>query len=175
MDFKRYKKSFDREYKRQQLSNLDIFNSLSTFNSDNSSNITYSLNKDLFYSSKGVIESLHTNEKYKWKVDKNNLKMLYLSYKTLNNKFDLPPEESLININASETYYFDVNIDSSKDLYITPIVIHYSKGQKTKLTKIVSKNQLLRFHENEDRCRLTFKVKGSGYFSIEHIKLLILR
>ncbi|HLR67007.1 MAG TPA: hypothetical protein VK105_07700 [Virgibacillus sp.] len=175
MDFKKYKKSFDREYKNQQLLNLDIFNSLNTFNSDNSSKITYSLNKDLFYSSKKAIESLNIKEKYQWKVYKNNFKMLYLSYKTLNNQFNLSPEESFIDINASATYYIDVDIDSTKGLDITPIVIHYSNEQKTKLTKIVNRNQLLRFHENEDKCRLTFKVKGSGHFSIEHIKLLILR
>lgn len=163
------------EYREAHLSNLNIFDSISMFNSDNSSDITYSLNKKLFYSSKDAIEYRNDTQKCAWEVYKNSYKMLYLSYETLNNKFDLSPRESFININTSENYYFDVEIESTEYLEVTPIILHYSKGEKTRRTKILSRNQLLKFHENEDKCRLTFKLNGSGHFSIEHIKLLILR
>lgn len=166
---------FEIEHEKQKSANLDVFDSVNTFSSDNSSNKSYPLDQDLFYSSKDVIVPLSDNEEYDWKVEVNSYKMLYLSYKSLNNKFDLAPEESFIEIDRSEAYYLDVNIDSTKGLGITPFVIHYSNGRKTRLTKIVGRNQILEFQVGEDKCRLTFKINGAGNFSIEHINLLILR
>lgn len=166
---------FEIEYEKQQSVSLNVFDSVNTFSSDNSSNRSYPLDHKFFYSSKDVIAPLSDHEEYDWKVDVNSYKMLYLSYKSLNNKFDVAPEESFIEIDSSEAYYLDVNIDSTKGLDITPFVIHYSNGRKTRLTKIVGRNQLLEFQVGEDKCRLTFKVNGAGNFSIKHINLLILR
>jgi len=174
MDLRRYRKAFNKEFKKQGLSKTTIFKSIKLFNSENLTIQNYSLKRDLFYYSKNVFVP-NSNELPSWNVEKNSIKMLYLSYLTLNNNFASSPDESFFNIEENEVYYIHISIHQSKKINVTPIIIHYSKGRKTKLTKIIDKNQLLNFSNGEDKCRLTFKIEGSGDFSIENIKVLKLR
>ncbi|KKK33964.1 hypothetical protein WN59_10210 [Salinicoccus sediminis] len=174
MNLRQYRKAFNKEFKKQGLSKTTIFKSIKLFNSKNLTIRNYSLKRDLFYYSKNVFVP-NSNDFPSWNVEKNNIKMLYISYLTLNNNFAYSPDESFFNIEENEVYYIDISVSQSKNIIVTPIIIHYSRGKKTKLTKIIDKNQLLNFSNDEDKCRLTFKIEGSGDFSIENIKVLKLR
>lgn len=175
MKFDRYLKEFDKVYKNNVLSKLNIFSSLTSVNSNKVIIEELPIKKSMFYFSKDVIKDIDKNENIGWRIQKNNIKMLYLSYKTLNNKFEVSPADSFFKIKRNEQYYINISLIKDSTIDVTPIIIHYSEGRKSKLSKVIENNQFISFDPAEDKCRLTFKLIGHGEFFIKNIQVLKLQ
>lgn len=131
----------------------------------------FSLNENLFYHSKPVFDILEKKDYLQVEIAKNDFSKLYLSYHTLNNKFDEPPENSLLNLNEYKKFQFIIEIDKEDSVDVIPYIIHYKKGKKRRLTSINKIKKIINF-QKDDKCRLTFKVIGNGTFNIKEIIII---
>lgn len=130
------------------------------------------LNSDLFYASKSAVKILDDNDGVFVKVEENNYQNVYISYLTLDNSFNCPPVESLVDITVMKKYRFYIDLEKHSNIEVKPIIVHYSLGKKEKLTELVKTDEMVNFLNNEDQCRLTFKVVGHGEFTIKNISVV---
>lgn len=166
MDIYQYTNKFNMVYNKQ------LFNNLSSSLSEIiNSNYKYSTNKSYFFSSQLVIGVDNYNDKLRVIVEPNNLKKLYLSYQTLNNRFGEAPDESLLDLNNYTKYRFSFVINKNGNIDITPYIIHYKNGDKRKLSRVDKTNQIIDFSD-DNQCRLTFKITGHGMFTINEIIII---
>ncbi|WP_020006187.1 hypothetical protein [Salinicoccus albus] len=172
MELDSYIKTFEKEYERDHKSELHVFDSIKAFNADNLIIEEYPLERNMFYYSKDVIFLYEEDDFIGWVVEEHSIKQLYLSYQTLDNNFAVAPEKSFFEVNPDNSYYIDIQIRQNETISITPVLIHYSKGKKRKQTNINEVNQAINFDKSDDKCRLTFKIRGHGNFSIENIKVI---
>src|SRR5699024_9133030 len=129
------------------------------------------LNVEYFYFSRPVFRLSNKNNGNLFvEVESHTHKNLYLSYQTMDNKFDVFPEKYFLNLNKYKIYQFKIEIESSENISIIPYIIHYNKNKKKKLTA-VSNSQIINF-KNDENCRLTFKIIGEGHFEINRIRII---
>lgn len=161
-----YERRFENLYKKELLNELSLLE-----DHINTNIYKRSLSKDKFYFSKPTMTIYNENNVLVVNVEDNNYKQLYLSYETLNNTFNIPPDESLVDLNKYQKYLFNIEIESTENINVIPYVIHYKNSKKLKLTSLKQNHQTLDFKE-DDQCRLTFKIIGHGNFEIKTISII---
>ena len=172
MSLKKFKINFEKEYEKEISPNHNLFINIKKKNIENI--IEYPIESQLFTYNKSPISIKVEDEALFGQVKKNNVKQLYLSYLDLEKGFFDAPEKGFLNANehSESILYLDIEKATTSDLELVPFIIHYTDGTKSRLTRITKRNQLLELEENEEKLRLTFKIKGSGSFSIKNIKII---
>jgi len=165
MNLSIYKAKFEKEFESSIKPNKNIFSYMKLKNKKH----TYPLSLDMFYYKNPPITVRKDKSKINVFVEKNEIKTLYLSYLTLDTKFAEIPEKSFINLDTLKSFHFDVDISTTNSVEVIPFIIHYNNKGKKKMTRITRRNQLVEIAEDEIKCRLTFKIKGNGNFSIKSI------
>lgn len=163
-----YKNRFEILYKNELTESLSLLETLAKSSELNEKH--YSLSRKLFYFSKPVMILENKKNILEGTVQRNDYKQVYLSYLTLNNLFNQPPAQSLLDLKTTKQYMFNIDIITEDDIKIIPYLIHYKNTKKSKLTRIKEKNQVVDFNQS-DQCRLTFKIMGHGNFQIKNISI----
>lgn len=166
MNLSQYKNRFNVTYKKEKTGEIS-----SLVQEVKMTQYLYPINENLFFYSQPVINLKLEKNALNVEVEKNNINKLYLSYLTLDNKFNDSPVNSLLNLDEHNKFQFILKLDKENSLEIVPYIIHYQEGKKRKLTSITKPNQLVNF-ENDDKCRLVFKVTGNGIFTIKEIIII---
>ena len=156
-----YQKEIDLKFATVKDYNFSFFDSLKVHRMP--------LEDQHFYCPKREVTFHSHMQQLECEVEKNNHKMVYLSYGTLNNQFDKEPEESIIPVVKGTSYYVRIGVEKDATLQIIPIIVEYSAGKKTKLNKVTEPDELISFEESTDKCRLTFKLIGFGHATISDI------
>lgn len=164
-----YERRFEVLYRKELDENASLFEKLS--HSLEISNHDYSLNEEKFYYSKSVFSFEKNSNSLQVSVEENEYKQLYLSYDTLDNLFNKLPKKSLLNLSENTKYEFSIDTSTEGNIQIIPYLIHYKDSMKRKLTQIKRRNQLIDL-ENDEKCRLTFKIIGHGNFEIKRISII---
>lgn len=91
----------------------------------------------------------------------------YISYREVNNNFNLKPENNTIRIKRNYTYTFDVKGIYDSTMQIIPMVIGYNDTQKVeiKVLKLNGKTPV-KFHSSVNSIRMVFRLAGKGNFEI---------
>lgn len=165
-----YKELFEQEFERELKPPADFYSRVKT----NEDMFEYRLIEEVFYHLSPPIVSYMEKGSLNVLVTPNNIKTLYVSYMTLDTKFEKLPDDSFVEIdrsNGPKLFYLDIDITVIDDgLEVIPFIIHYNKKGKKKMTRVTLRNQLIRIAEDEKKLRLTFKVKGNGNFTINNIR-----
>ena len=172
MSLKKFKIDFEKEYEKEISPNQNFFLNIKKKNIENI--IEYPIKSQLFsYDNLPILIKVE-DETLFGQVKKNNIKQLYLSYLDLERGFFNTPEKGFLKIkeHSNSILYLDIEKATTSDLELIPYIIHYKDGKKSRLTRVTTRNQLLELEENEEKLRLTFKIKGSGSFSIKNIKII---
>src|SRR5699024_1862185 len=169
MNRKQYK------YKFNKIAENSIYNTM--FGSSNtkffplpfSKTIKKRLETEYFFTNRKEVSYENENGNLIIQVEKHRHNQVYLSYLTLDNNFNEVPENPLINKDYRE-YYIQINY-IEKELIIRPFLIFYNRSSKTRLYELTENIEKIIFKEDEEFCRLTFKLEGFGAVNLKNIEL----
>lgn len=174
MNLKKFKNEFEKEFEKEIAIRHNLFLDIKKNNIEYA--IEYAIEKELFSAEYAPMDITLKDAELHGNVKKNNIKQLYLNYYDMDQGFSTEPEKGFLKTQdyPNSIFYIDIEKETTNTLELIPFIIHYKNGQKERLTRITNRKQLLDLREEENKLRLTFKIKGSGAFCIRNIKIIII-
>lgn len=160
-----YKTLFEQEFVKDVRPPKDYYLMFKRSRSD----FGYDLSEKLFYGLKPPFSYTNKNNELVVHVKKNKIKTLYLTYMTLDTKFENVPKESFVNLEKTRNFYINIELSKNKNVEVIPYIVQYNKLGKKNMIKITKPMQFFKVDEDVIKLRLVFKCKGHGNFIIRSI------
>ena len=129
------------------------------------------LTKDL-YNPNDKVKFIDNENKVRVQVPNLNKKFLYFSYGINNNSFNKLPESSLINIDSKNLYQITTPYYKVEEVDFTPTIIEYNKVGKTNLLKLSNNAEFVRFQNDTNSIRLSYRFVGVGEVEILPVTII---
>ena len=165
MELSKYKDIFEKEFLKDVKPPKDYYRMFSK----QTESYSYDLDAKLFYGIERILTFYNDNNELVVKVKRNNVKTLYLTYLTLNTKFGIVPEKTLVDVTKTRAFYINIEMSMDKNMEVIPYIIQYNSSGKKNMKSINRPMQYFKVDEDVIKLRLAFKFKGFGNFILRSI------
>src|SRR5699024_488303 len=126
----------------------------------------FNMTKEDLYNPNEKINFIENNNKIRAQVPNLNKKFVYFSYGIKNNSFNKLPDSSLVSINAKNLYQVTTPYYKTEEIDFIPTLIEYNNAEKTNLIKLSSNSEFVRFQNDTNAIRLSYRFVGIGEVEI---------
>lgn len=126
----------------------------------------FNMTKEDLYNPNEKINFIENNNKIRAQVPNLNKKFVYFSYGIKNNSFNKLPDSSLVSINAKNLYQVTTPYYKTEEIDFIPTLIEYNNTEKTNLIKLSSNSEFVRFQNDTNAIRLSYRFVGIGEVEI---------